>query len=108
MDYSELKAITRKVHFPPLFIDPLVERLDGHPYYCVLDGYSNYHHVPLDPDKQKTTILTFAFGVVAYSRMPFGSRNAPTVESMAKDYKLSTSGRQSSITFSFFFFFFFC
>jgi hypothetical protein len=101
MDYSKLKAITRKDHFLPPFIDPLVERLVGRPYYCVLDGYSSYHDVPLDPDKQKTTILTFAFGVVAYCRMPFGSCNALTVESMAKDCKLSTCGRQSFVTFSF-------
>jgi hypothetical protein len=42
---SKLKAITRKDHFPPPFIDPLVARSAGYSYYCVFDGYSSYNHV---------------------------------------------------------------
>jgi hypothetical protein len=49
---SKLKAITRKDHFPPPFIDPSVARLAKYSYYCVFDGYSNYNHVTLDPGKQ--------------------------------------------------------
>ena len=65
IDYSKLKAITRKDHFPTPFINQLVERLAGHLYYCVLDGYSNYSHIPLDPNKQENTTLTFSFGAHA-------------------------------------------
>ncbi|XP_059428547.1 uncharacterized protein LOC132162318 [Corylus avellana] len=89
IDYSKLKAITRKDHFPPPFIDQLVERLPGHPYYCVLNGYSSYNQVPLDPDEQENTTLTIPFGVFAYYRMSFGSCNALAVESLAEDCKLS-------------------
>jgi hypothetical protein len=55
IDYNELKAIKRKDHFPPPFIDHLKEWLGGHPYYHVLDDYSSYSHVPLDLDKQENT-----------------------------------------------------
>nr|CAN66653.1 hypothetical protein VITISV_014606 [Vitis vinifera] len=51
IDYRKLNAITRKDHFPLPFIDQVLERVSGHPFYCFLDGYSG--------------------------RMPFGLCNAP-------------------------------
>ncbi|RVW23130.1 putative mitochondrial protein [Vitis vinifera] len=33
-------AVTRKDHFPLPFIDQVLERVSGHPFYCFLDGYS--------------------------------------------------------------------
>jgi hypothetical protein len=94
IDYSKLKAIARKDHFPPPFIDPLVDWLAGYPYYCVLDGYSSYSHIPLDPNKQENATLTFAFGAFAYCHMPFESCNTPVVENLAKYYKLRACERQ--------------
>jgi hypothetical protein len=98
---NKLKAITRKDHFPPSFIDPLVAPSAGHSYYCVFDGYSNYNYVTLDPGKQENTTLTSVLGVFAYCRMPSGSCSTPTVESLIEDYKLSTYGRKPLLTFSF-------
>jgi hypothetical protein len=49
IDYWKLNAATRKDHFPPPFIDQMVERLARHEYYCFLDGYSGYNQVPVDP-----------------------------------------------------------
>ncbi|RVW73755.1 Transposon Ty3-I Gag-Pol polyprotein [Vitis vinifera] len=51
IDYRKLNAVTRKDHFPLPFIDQVLERVSGHPFYCFLDGYSR--------------------------RMPFGLCNAP-------------------------------
>ncbi|RVW61911.1 Retrovirus-related Pol polyprotein from transposon 297 [Vitis vinifera] len=48
IDYRKLNAVTRKDHFPLPFIDQVLERVSGHPFYCFLDG-----------------------------RMPFGLCNAP-------------------------------
>ena len=42
IDYRKLNAVTRKDHFPLLFIDQVLERVSGHPFYCFLDGYSVY------------------------------------------------------------------
>jgi hypothetical protein len=69
-------------------------------HYCVLKSYSSYNFVPLDPDEQENTTLTFAFGVVANCCMPFGSCDAPAIESLAKDYKLNACRRQPFVTFS--------
>ncbi|RVW58283.1 Retrovirus-related Pol polyprotein from transposon 17.6 [Vitis vinifera] len=40
IDYRKLNVVTRKDHFPLPFIDQLLERVSGHPFYCFLDGYS--------------------------------------------------------------------
>ena len=40
IDYRKLNASTRKDHFPPPFVDQMLERVAGHDFYCFLDGYS--------------------------------------------------------------------
>ncbi|RVW12251.1 Retrovirus-related Pol polyprotein from transposon 17.6 [Vitis vinifera] len=40
IDYRNLNAVTRKNHFSLPFIDQVLERVLGHPFYCFLDGYS--------------------------------------------------------------------
>ncbi|RVW13139.1 Retrovirus-related Pol polyprotein from transposon 17.6 [Vitis vinifera] len=41
IDYRRLNAVTRNDHFPLPFIDQVLERVSGHPFYCFLDGYSS-------------------------------------------------------------------
>ncbi|XP_070667945.1 uncharacterized protein [Malus domestica] len=52
IDYRKLNATTRKYHFPMPFIDQMLERLDGHSFYCFLDGYSGYNQIVIAPDGQ--------------------------------------------------------
>ncbi|XP_062118669.1 uncharacterized protein LOC133832325 [Humulus lupulus] len=40
IDYRKLNSATRKDHFPLPFIDQILERVAGHPFYCFVDGYS--------------------------------------------------------------------
>ncbi|RVW80506.1 Retrovirus-related Pol polyprotein from transposon opus [Vitis vinifera] len=40
IDYRKLNVVTRKNHFPLPFIDQVLERVSGHPFYYFLDGYS--------------------------------------------------------------------
>jgi hypothetical protein len=77
IDYHKLNTATRKDHFPPPFINQMVERLVRHEYYYFLDGYSGYNQVPVDPEDQKKTTFTCPFGTFAYRRMPFGLCNVP-------------------------------
>ena len=78
IDYRRLNALTRKDHFPLPFIDQLLERVSGHPFYCFLDGYSGYFQIEIAPEDQKKTTFTCPFGTYAYMRMPFSLCNAPT------------------------------
>ena len=77
IDYRRLNEVTRKDHFPLPFIDQLLERVSGHPFYCFLDGYSGYVQIEIAPEDQEKTTSTCPFGTYAYRRMPFGLCNAP-------------------------------
>ena len=76
IDYRRLNEVTRKDHFPLPFIDQLLERVSGHPFYCFLDGYSGYFQREIALEDQEKTTFTCPFGTYAYRRMPFGLCNA--------------------------------
>ena len=54
-----------------------LEHLDGHEYYCFLDGYSGYNQIPITTEDQEKTTFTCPFGTFSYRRLPFGLCNAP-------------------------------
>ncbi|CAM8908302.1 unnamed protein product [Rhodiola kirilowii] len=77
IDYRKLNAVTRKDHFPLPFIDQMLDRLAGKPYFCFLDGFSGYNQIPIAPEDQEKTTFTCPFGTFAFRRMSFGLCNAP-------------------------------
>ena len=77
IDYRRLNEVTRKDHFPLPFMDQLLERIFGQPFYCFLDGYSGYFQIEIAAEDQEKTTFTCLFGTYAYKRMPFGLCNAP-------------------------------
>ena len=76
IDYKKLNTATRKDHYPQPFIDQMLDRLTGHPYYCFLDGYSGYNQIAIAPEDQEKTTFTCPYGTFAFRRMPFGLCNA--------------------------------
>ena len=77
IDYKRLNEVTRKDHFPLPFMDQILERVSGHPFYFFLDGYSGYFQIEIAADDQENTTFTCPFGTYAYRRIPFGLCNAP-------------------------------
>jgi hypothetical protein len=77
IDYQKLNTATKKNHFLLLFINEMLEQLVKHSFFCFLDGYSGYHHIPIHPDDQSKTTFTCPYGTYAYHRMSFGLCNAP-------------------------------
>ncbi|CAM8892724.1 unnamed protein product [Rhodiola kirilowii] len=77
VDYRKLNAMTRKDHFPLPFIDQMLDRLAGKPFFCFLDGFSGYNQIPIAPEDQEKTTFTCQFGTFAFRRMSFGLCNAP-------------------------------
>jgi hypothetical protein len=55
----------------------MLERLANHSFFCYLDGYSGYHHIPIHPDDQSKTTFTCLDGTFPYRRMLSGLCNAP-------------------------------
>ncbi|RVW78425.1 hypothetical protein CK203_051459 [Vitis vinifera] len=60
--YRKLNVVTRKDHFPLPFIDQVLERVLGHPFYCFLDGFSGYFQIEIDVEDQEKTTFTCPFG----------------------------------------------
>ena len=77
IDNRRLNEVTQKDHFPLPFMDQLLERVSGHPFYCFLDGYSGNFQIEIAADDQKKTTFTCPFSTYAYRRMSFGLYNAP-------------------------------
>ncbi|RVW70640.1 Retrovirus-related Pol polyprotein from transposon 17.6 [Vitis vinifera] len=77
INYRRLNSVTKNDHFPFPFMDQVLERVSGHPFYCFLDGYSGYFQIEIDLEDQEKTTFTCPFGTFAYRRMPFGLCNAP-------------------------------
>ena len=77
IDYQKLNKVTRKDHFPLPFLDQMLDRLEGHEYYCFLDGYSGYNQIAIALEDQEKTTFTCPYGTFAFRRMPFGLCNAP-------------------------------
>nr|GEU32387.1 reverse transcriptase domain-containing protein [Tanacetum cinerariifolium] len=70
-------VVENEDHFPPSFMDQMLERLAGNQYYCFLDGFFGYFQIPIDPKDQEKTAFTCPYGKFAYHRMSFGLCNAP-------------------------------
>nr|CAN79359.1 hypothetical protein VITISV_033507 [Vitis vinifera] len=71
IDYRKLNVVTRKDNFPLPFIDQVLERVSGHPFYCFLEGYSGYFQIEIDVEDQEKTTFTCPFRTYAYRKMPF-------------------------------------
>ena len=79
IDYRRLKEVARKDNFPLPFMDQLLERISGHPFYCFLDGYSGYFQIEIAVEDQENTTFTCPVDTYAYRRIPFGLCNASTM-----------------------------
>lgn len=54
----------------------MLDRLAGHEYYCLLDGYSGYNQIVIAPEDQENTTFTCPYCTFAFRRMSFGMCNA--------------------------------
>ena len=75
--YRKLNTTTRNDHYPLPFIDQMLDRLVGHPYFCFLDGYSGYNQISLALEDQEKPTFTCHYGTFTFRRIPFRLCNAP-------------------------------
>ena len=66
IDYRKLNAGTRKDHFPPPFVDQMLERVAGHEFNCFLDKYSGYNQIEIALEYQEKTTFTCHFGTFSF------------------------------------------
>nr|GEY51631.1 reverse transcriptase domain-containing protein [Tanacetum cinerariifolium] len=95
IDYQKLNEASRKDHFPLPFMDQMLERLARNEFYYVLDGFSGYFQIPIDPRDQEKTTFTCSYGTFAYRRIPFGLCNASGTFQRCEDTNLSLNWEKS-------------
>ena len=78
IDYQKLNKATQRDHFPLPFLDLMLDRLAGHEYYCLFDGYFGYNQIAIALVDQEKTNFTCPYGTFAFWRMPFRLCNAPS------------------------------
>ena len=66
IDYRKLNAGTGKDHFPLPFMDQMLERVDGHEFYCFLDDYYGYNEIEIALEDQEKTTFTCPFGTFSF------------------------------------------
>ncbi|GKD62690.1 reverse transcriptase domain-containing protein [Tanacetum coccineum] len=71
-----LNDATRKYRFLLPFMDQMLT-FSKEQILLLLDGFSRYFQIPIDPQDQEKTTFTCPYGTFAYRRMPFGLCNAP-------------------------------
>ena len=60
------------------FIDQILDRLAGHPYFFFLDGYFGYNQISIVLEDQEKNTFTCPYGTFALRMMPFRLYNAPS------------------------------
>ncbi|GKE11892.1 reverse transcriptase domain-containing protein [Tanacetum coccineum] len=76
VDFKDLNKACPKDGYPLPEIDWKVESLCGFPFKYFLDAYKGYHQIKMaKEDKEKTAFIT-SQGILCYTKMPFGRRNA--------------------------------
>src|SRR4051812_27015820 len=76
IDYTDLNKACPKDPFALPRIDQIIDSNAGSELLCFLDAYSGYHQIKMSlEDQEKTTFIT-PFGILCYTYMPFGLKNA--------------------------------
>ena len=53
----------------------MVDSTAGYKALCILDAYSGYHQIMMDPSDQLATSFITPFGTFFYTSVPFGLWN---------------------------------
>ena len=72
VDYRYLNALTVKSVYPILVFDQLVDELGHAKWFSILDLYSGYHQVRLQPGEEHKTAFSTHVGHYEFTVVPFG------------------------------------
>ena len=99
VDYRRLNAMTVRDAYPIPRMDECIESLGDAKVFSTLDANSGYWQILIAPkDRDKTTFTTH-FGTYAFTRMPFGLKNAPATYQRAIDTILTTVKWQFALVY---------
>jgi hypothetical protein len=79
VDLRTLNAAYVHDPFPTPLTNEVLENVGGCEAYSFTDGFFGYHQVQICEEDQAKTMFATEWGLFAYTIMPFGLKNAPTL-----------------------------
>ena len=76
IDYTNLNKACPKDPFALPCIDQIIDSTVGCEILCFLDAYYSYHQIKMALEDQEKTAFITPFGILCYTSMPFGLKNA--------------------------------
>lgn len=74
IDFQNLNKAPLKDN-PFLKMDLVLHKVTGSSRFSMIDGFSSYNEISVQPEDQKKTMFTTPWGPFMYAKMPFGLMN---------------------------------
>lgn len=97
IDYRQVNKKLVSDKYPLGRIDDILDQLGRARYFSVLDLFSGFHQIPLDPESRDITSFSTDFGSFRFKVLPFGLKVAPN--SFSRMMNLAFSGLEPSTSF---------
>ena len=75
VDLRNLNKASIKDNYPPPKMEHILQRVVGSTKISLLDGFSSYNQILVQPDDQPKTAFTTPWGTFMYVKIPFGLMN---------------------------------
>ena len=76
IDFTDINRACPKDSFPLPRIDLIVDATTGHEILILMDAFSGYNQISMDPDDKEKTSFVTGQGTYCYRVMPFGLKKA--------------------------------
>ena len=76
INFTDIKRACPKDSFPLPRINLIVDATTGHELLSIMDAFSGYNQISMDPNDQEKTSFVTRQGTYCYRVMPFGLKNS--------------------------------
>ena len=85
VDFCNLNSSCLKDNYSLPKIDQILQRVVGSHRISMIDGFSGYNQIAVQPGDREKTTFTTPWGIFMYNKMPFGRMNANATFQRAMD-----------------------
>ena len=89
VDFRNVNQVSLKDNYPLPKMDHILQRVVGSKRMSMLNGFSSYNQVAVQPDDQEKTTFSTPWGTFMYPKMPFVLMNVGATFQRAMDISFS-------------------